>query len=408
MVTIEPNWQAKKIEAAKHYQDLIGRAGINNLQFVSREGKTITLMDGREVREFVSCSYLGLEIHPRLVRAAKEALDIYGAQFAAARTRIRPVLHDELECALSNIFGGTYITTFNAVTSCHLAVFPLLACGRLPGFKFKREPIFLLDRTAHASIQLNRGLLEQFGRVVRTDCRDLNLLEDVITSARRENRQPIVISDSVGSMGGLFPVREILRLTAEYGAYAYFDDAHGTSVFSKNGCGYVLDETMDGALPANAILVGSLSKAFGAHGGFVATSGRDTSEFIRRYGSTFVFGGPPSLPGLASCMASGSLHADGSVRNLQNKLYGNLLFFDKLFVGTINHGTQSPIRGIMIGDEDRAIEIATRLLACGFAVTTAIFPTVAKGKAILRRAISSLHDHDNMREMRNSYEECIA
>ncbi len=323
------NWQARKIRLAKSHQLQINNVGVNNTEFTHRMNKTIRRTDGNELTEFVSCSYLGLETHPLLVAAAKEALDQFGVQFAAARTRVMPAFYSELDRTLSRIFANSYLTTFNAVSPCHSAVFPLLASGELPHFQYDNYPLFLMDRTSHASIQLNRGLLAQFGEIRRLDCSDVNQVEDAVSDALNEKRKPIVITDSVGSMGGLFPVRQIVDVVGRCGGYAYFDDAHGTSVFGEKGQGYVLEQ-LEGELPPHVILAGSLSKAFGAHGGFVASRFEATNNFIRRFGSTYIFGGPPSLPGLASCLAAGTLHLDGTVDRLQGELAANLRLFDNL------------------------------------------------------------------------------
>lgn len=389
-MTHADNWQARKIRLARSHQVQINQLGVNNTEFTDRVNKTLRRTDGHELTEFVSCSYLGLETHPLLVEAAKDALDHFGAQFAAARTRVRPAFYSELDRTLSRIFANSFVTTFNAVSPCHSAVFPLLASGELPHFQYDNHPLFLMDRTSHASIQLNRGLLAQFGEVRRIDCLDANQVEDAVSAARKEGRKPIVITDSVGSMGGLFPVRRISEIVGSQDGFVYFDDAHGTSVFGAKGQGFVLDQ-LQGDLPPHVIVAGSLSKAFGAHGGFVASRFEETNDFIRRFGSTYIFGGPPSLPGLASCLASGRLHLDGTVDRLQGALAANLRHFDSLRQDTINHGTAAPIRGIRVGDEFKAIRLAQSLQARGYLTTTAMFPTVRKGEAMLRCAISAQH-----------------
>lgn len=399
------NWQANKIKSAQSHQNLGWDSGINNLEFQKRNGKQLTLKDGREVVEFVSCSYLGLETDESLITAAKDSLDRYGTQFAAARTRVRPDFYAELDSALSEICQKAHVTTFNAVSPCHSAVFPLLACGELPHFEFNCVPEFFIDKSAHASIQLNRGLLMQFGSVKRINFMNLDEVETYVGSSKARGAKPILISDSVGSMGGMFPIRDLVTVSKKYGAYLYLDDAHGTSVFGKNGCGYVLDQTIEDGLPSNVIMAGSLCKAYGGHGGFVATPFHDTNEFIRRHGSTYIFGGPPCLPGLASCLASSKLHLDGTVEKLQTRLQGNIVYFDQVFDGTVNRGKTSPIRGIKVGDERRAVLLSKAIQGKGYAVTAAMFPTVGLGNAILRCAISAIHGHDQILGLGKAFED---
>lgn len=400
------NWQSKKIKSAKVHQDLVTSMGVNNLNLIERSGRDILLDDGRKLVEFVSCSYLGLENNSEIADAAIQAIKQYGVQFAAARTRIKPKFYDELDEKLSEIFSGAYITTFNAVAPCHSAVFPLLGSGELPGFPIEGKPFFIMDKTSHASIQLNRGLLSQFGELVRIDFNDNKLLADYCEKAYQEGKTPIMISDSVGSMGGVLPVNLILELAEKYKGYAYLDDAHGTSVFGDKGEGYVLDQT-EGQFSDRLILVGSLSKAFGAHGGFVATKCKEANDFIKKFGSTYVFGGPPSLPGLAACLASAELHLKGEVKNRQNKLRANLEHFDGLFGETLNSKTDMPIRGVRVGDEQKAINICSGLQSAGYSTTVAMYPTVPKGEAIIRCALSSDHSFDDISGLWKSYVDLV-
>lgn len=403
------NWQKKKIDRSLKYQSRVFSEHINELVAVQREGKEITLDDGRKMVEFVSCSYLGLETHAALKQAVVDAIDRFGVQLSVARTRVKVDLFPQLEARLNRIMHGAHTLTFNAVTPCHIAVLPLLASGTLPNFTFSKKPYFIMEKTAHATLQINRGLLQQFGEVVRIDFQNEARIEQAFRYAFSNGLTPVSISDSVGSMGGVAPVALIVRLAHQYDGYAYIDDAHGTSIYGEYGSGYVMS-CLDHQLDERIIIAGSLSKAFGSHGGFIACRSAETINFIKTYGTTYAFGGPPSLPGIAACVAAADLHLDGTVAARQEKLHNVIRYFDEVFANTaiVNRGTTMPIRGILIGDEDLAITMCKKMHERGFATTVAMYPTVEEGHAILRCALSALHQSGQIDSFHESFEKSLA
>lgn len=403
------NWQKRKIDRSLKYQTRVFSEHINELVVAKRDGKVITLDDGRKMVEFVSCSYLGLETHPALKIAVIDAIERFGVQVSVARTRVKVDLFPQLEARLNQIMHGAHTLTFNAVTPCHIAVLPLLASGTLPHFTFSKKPYFIMEKTAHATLQINRGLLQQFGDVVRIDFQDTPRIEEAFRYAASQGLTPISVSDSVGSMGGVAPVAQIVRLAHQYDGYAYIDDAHGTSIYGDYGSGYVM-ACLGHRLDERIIIAGSLSKAFGSHGGFIACHAAETINFIKTYGTTYAFGGPPSLPGIAACVAAADLHLDGTVAARQEKLQNVIRYFDEVFGKTeiVNRGTTMPIRGILIGNEDLAITMCKKLHDRGFATTVAMYPTVEEGHAILRCALSALHESGHIDDFYRNFRESLA
>ncbi|CAH5729277.1 8-amino-7-oxononanoate synthase 2 [Klebsiella oxytoca] len=403
------NWQKRKIDRSLKYQTRVFSEHINELVVAKRDGKVITLDDGRKMVEFVSCSYLGLETHPTLKKAVIDAIERFGVQVSVARTRVKVDLFPQLEARLNQIMHGAHTLTFNAVTPCHIAVLPLLASGTLPHFTFSKKPYFIMEKTAHATLQINRGLLQQFGDVVRIDFQDTARIEEAFRYAASQGLTPISVSDSVGSMGGVAPVAQIVRLAHQYDGYAYIDDAHGTSIYGDYGSGYVM-ACLGHRLDERIIIAGSLSKAFGSHGGFIACHAAETINFIKTYGTTYAFGGPPSLPGIAACLAAADLHLDGTVAARQEKLQNVIRYFDEVFGKTeiVNRGTTMPIRGILIGNEDLAITMCKKLHDRGFATTVAMYPTVEEGHAILRCALSALHESGQIDDFYRNFRESLA
>ena len=360
--------------------------------------------------EEMTCLFApSLETHPALKKAVVDAIERFGVQVSVARTRVKVDLFPQLEARLNDIMHGAHTLTFNAVTPCHIAVLPLLASGTLPHFTFSKKPYFIMEKTAHATLQINRGLLQQFGEVVRIDFQDKARIEEAFRYAASQGLTPISVSDSVGSMGGVAPVAHIVRLAHQYDGYAYIDDAHGTSIYGEYGSGYVMS-CLGHRLDERIIIAGSLSKAFGSHGGFIACRDAETIKFIKTYGTTYAFGGPPSLPGIAACVAAADLHLDGTVAARQEKLQNVIRYFDEVFgkIDIVNRGTTMPIRGILIGNEDLAITMCKKLHDRGFATTVAMYPTVEEGHAILRCALSALHESGQIDDFHKNFRESLA
>lgn len=392
------NYLARRLEAAREHQDAIWARGINELNVVKVDGKQIVLSDGRIMTEFMSCSYLGLDQRSELRAAAHATIDDLGVQMSAARTRMQAALFRDLDELLFSINDGWSPVTFNSVSAAHMATIPILASGKLPGYTIgPGGPVFIIDHSAHASLQAMRGIMEQFGETVRVDFQNIDSVAEACKEHSTDGRTVITMCDSIGSMGGNVDVKAITAIVDEVEGVAYFDDAHGTSVFGEKGEGFVLSSAK-GSLPIRTIWTGSLSKAFGGTGGFVSLASVDAASFIKRYSMPYAFGGPPSLPAVGATVASARLHLEGVVRTLQDKLHENIALFDSVLkVESINAGTTSPIRGITIHDELLAINISELLQKRGYAVTTAMYPTVKLGEAMIRLAISANHSDRDVR-----------
>nr|MBX2848431.1 aminotransferase class I/II-fold pyridoxal phosphate-dependent enzyme [Acidiferrobacterales bacterium] len=211
---------------------------------------------------------------------------------------------------------------------------------------------------------------------------------------------PVTVSDGIGSMGGNAPVRALLDLAEKFGGYCYLDDAHGTSILGKNGGGFVLSELND-QLHDRILLASSLAKAFGATGGSISVTQPETAEFIARHANPYIFGGPLSIASVAAIIESSKIHLFSEIYDLQNSLYENIKLFDsfELPMPVINHDQLIPIRGLLLNDERKAIDLGRYLYDHGYLLTCATFPTVERGKPILRLALSALHTDSQIREL---------
>ncbi|WP_325673000.1 aminotransferase class I/II-fold pyridoxal phosphate-dependent enzyme [Mycobacterium sp.] len=391
-----PNWVASRVSKTSDSLDRAFEEGLTGHVITARDGKQVTLTDGSEAVEFVSCSYLGLESHPDLIAAATEAMHRFGLHFSTSRNRGRPPYLGELEALLSVMYDGAQVAAFTSVSNVHLGLLPLLGVGALPSYPVADAGVaFLVEKTAHASIQVIRGVLEQIGPTRRFDMADPAALPAAVREAAATGRTPIVLVDGVGSMGGLIDVASMLATLEPFGGHLYVDDAHGVSIDGPLGAGYAF-EALGGTLPPHVVLAGSLSKAFGGAGGFAVVPSREDMLILRKFANPLVFGHSIMLPMLAANVAAARLHVDGQVAELQRRLWRNAAEFDRLTGGTlVNAGLRSPVRGAQFDTEDEAFAAARRLKQAGVLILPAFYPTVARGTGLMRFAVSALHQqHD--------------
>ena len=391
------NWVESRIMRTSDVLDRAFDHGLTGHVIVERDCKRVRLADGSDAIEFVSCSYLGLEQHPELVAAAHEALERFGVHFSIARNRARPVYLGELEDLLSRIYLGNTAVVFGTVSSVHLGVLPLLGAGALPSYPVAANgSTFLIERTAHASMQVLRGVLEQIGPVHRFDLTEPDSLPQRLREAADSGRTPIVLVDGVGSMGGLVDVVGVLEQVSEADGHLYVDDAHGTSIAGEHGAGYAFD-AFGHRLPTGVMVVCSLSKAFGGIGGCAVVPQPADARVLVKFANPLVFGQSVPVPVLAATVAAARVHLSGEVAARQRLLWRKAAEFDRLTGHTlVNAGLRCPIRGAHFDTEEEAFAAATRLREAGVLILPAFFPTVAKGTGLIRFALSTLHEQDEL------------
>jgi 7-keto-8-aminopelargonate synthetase-like enzyme len=391
-VAARPNWVTSRVSKTSDSLDRAFEEGLTGHVLTARNGKRVNLTDGSEAVEFVSCSYLGLETHPDLIGAAVEAMSRFGLHFSTSRNRGRPPYLRELEDLLSVMYRGAQVAAFTSVSNVHLGLLPLLGAGALPSYPVADAGVaFLVEKTAHASIQVIRGVLEQIGPTRRFDMTDPTALPAAVREIAATGRTPIVLVDGVGSMGGLIDVASMLNTIEPFGGHLYVDDAHGVSIEGPLGAGYAF-EALGGTLPSHVVLAGSLSKAFGGAGGFAVVPSLEDMRVLRKFANPLVFGHSIMLPMLAANVAAARLHVDDEVAELQGQLWRNAAEFDRLTAGKlVNAGLRSPVRGALFDTEDEAFAAARRLKQAGVLVLPAFYPTVAKGTGLMRFGVSALH-----------------
>ncbi|WP_030275266.1 aminotransferase class I/II-fold pyridoxal phosphate-dependent enzyme [Streptomyces sp. NRRL B-24484] len=341
------------------------------------DGRHRSLDGGHEFVNMSSYSYLGLDTHPKLVRAAADAVLAEGAlNTSTSRMRIRFAALRDAEDALSELFDVEAVTVASCAAAAWAAL-PLLASGLLTG---GTPPLMVFDKNAHFCLNAMKANVADETQVVTVAHDDLDALEDLC----RKHPQVAYVADGVYSTGGQAPVADLLRLQEKYGLFLFFDEAHGISTVGAHGRGVVL-ETM-GAINDRTLIITSLNKGFGASGGAIFLGPRGSQErrdVALRNGGPLMWSQRINTAGLGAVMASAELHLSDELGLLQKRLQQNVDLFDSL-LPTARAGDGLPIRFVDIGSEEATVALGRALLEQGYYASPIFFPVIARGKAGLR------------------------
>lgn len=357
----QQNWMTVRRMSLSVAQAEAAKAGLTEVTVESRVGKHMTLRGGDTFLEFISCSYLGLDTHPDLMEAACTSMATGGLHLSCSRGAMRPIYLPQLEALLSDIYQGGGVSVFTSTSSVHLGVLPLLGSGSLRGYPIGKRLRWLMDKTAHASLQGLRGSLKQFGKVSRVEAGDPEAMHEILQYCAIHQETPVLLIDSIGSMSGVMPIADLAQQLECAGGYVYIDDAHGTSITGHYGAGYAFSAVQH-VLPSNVILAGSLSKAFGGAGGFVVVADPRDIHTIQSLANPLIFGHSIMLPMLAANVAAAKIHLSHDISALQHRLWANVRLLDSVTGHRLlNAGAPSPIRSVLFETEEAGLKAASIL-----------------------------------------------
>jgi glycine C-acetyltransferase len=350
------------------------------------------VVDGKEVLNFCSNNYLGLANHPKLVAAAKKAVDEMGVGPAAVRTIAGTMtLHLELEKRLAAFKGVEAVITFQSGFTANLATIPALV---------GKEDVIFSDRLNHASII--DGCRLSGARIIPYEHCDVASLEAVIKENLSQFRRAIIITDGVFSMDGdMAPLDKIYEVAQRYDILLMVDDAHGEGVLGKGGRGIVDHFGLHGKVDVE---VGTLSKAFGVVGGVVAGD-KNIVEWLRQRGRPFLFSSAVTVPDAAACIAALDLLEAST--ELVDKLWDNAKYFkaEMKKLGFDTGVSTTPITPVMLGEALLAQQFSRELFEAGVFATALGYPTVPQGKARIRVMISAAHAKADLDKGLQAFEE---
>jgi len=342
------------------------------------------VVNGKRVINLCSNNYLGLTTHPRMKQAARQANERYGVGTGSVRSIAGTfTLHRDLEEHLARFKHTEAALVFQSGFTCNSGIIPVLAGD---------GDVIITDELNHASI-IDGIRLSKAVRVIFPH-RDMDALESALKEAHSARRR-LVVTDGVFSMDGdVAPLPEIVDLAERYGAMVYVDDAHASGVFGRNGRGTINHFGLDGRVH---VQVGTLSKAIGVLGGYVASTEGLRDLLINR-GRPFIFSTshPPAVT--AACIAA--IEVLESEPELVERLWDNTRFFKREIqnLGFDTGTSESPITPIIVGEPHTAMELSRILFREGVFALGIVYPTVPRDKSRVRTIVTATHTREDLEE----------
>jgi glycine C-acetyltransferase len=340
-------------------------------------------LNGKKVVNLSSNNYLGLANHPRVKQAAIDAVNKYGAGAGAVRTIVGNYdLIEDLEVILAEFKREDAVMCFQSGLNCNIGAIQAIV---------DRGDLIISDELNHASI-IDGVRLSKADRAIFKHSNMFNL-EQILQEKSENYNNVLIITDGVFSMDGdLAKLPEIVALAEKYGAMTYVDDAHGSGVLGESGRGTVDHFKLHGRVD---FIIGTLSKAIGVVGGYVASK-KETKIWLSHRARPLLFS--TALPPAATAAAIESVKMLMESEEYTDKLWSNADYFkEKLAkLGFDTGHSETPITPVMIGNEAKTMQFSKALLDAGVYVSGIVFPTVPLGKGRLRVMISASHTKEDL------------
>lgn len=364
--------------------DELKKQGVyRKIPVVESANEAVITIDGKEVLNLTSNNYLGFANHPRLKQAAIVAVEKYGIGAGAVKTISgNNNLHERLEADLARFKREEAVMLFQSGFNCNAGVIQAIT---------SEGDLILSDSLNHASI-IDGTRLSKADRAVYKHS-DMEDLRKILVEKRGSYNNVLIITDGVFSMDGdLAKLPEIVDLAEEFNCLTYVDDAHGSGVLGENGRGTVDHFHLHGRID---FTIGTLSKAFGAIGGYVA--GRKVmKEWLSHRARPLLFSTnlPPAVTGALIEAVKMLEESDQYTKAVWAN--GNY-FKQKMKEAGFEIGqSETPITPVFLYDEAKTVLFSKLLLENGVFVSPIVFPTVPKGKARLRVMVSAEHTFEQL------------
>ena len=338
-------------------------------------------VDGLDYVSYCSNDYLGLAAHPKLVEAAISAAQKYGVGAGASHLLCGHTdAHEKAESALADFVGLASALLFSTGYMANLGVITALA---------KRQDELFCDRLNHASLndaaQLSRARMSRYRHL------DLEDLESRLAASVA--RRKIVVSDSVFSMDGdIAPVPQLLELCERHDALLFLDDAHGFGVLGGHGGGIL---SHFGISSPRIVYMGTLGKAAGVAGAFVAGSG-NLAQYLVQKAKTYVY--TTAQPAMLAEAILASLEIIGEESWRRARLNSHVATL-KSALGNRLMPSDTPIQPYLAGENQAALEMSSRLRERGILIPAIRPPTVPAGTARLRISLSAAHSEEEIADL---------
>jgi glycine C-acetyltransferase len=364
-------------------QELHQKKLYNTIHTIDSPQGAWLVVDDRRTLNFCSNNYLGLANDPRLAEAVKEAVARLGVGPGAVRSIAGTLtLHIELEKRLAAFKEAEAAIALQSGFTANLAVIPALVGP---------DHAIFSDELNHASIidgcRLSRA------QIIRYPHTDPAALRKLLADKRRNFERAMIITDGVFSMDGdIAPLPELVDLADEYECMMMVDDAHGEGVMGHGGRGIVHHFELQGRVEVE---VGTMSKAFGVVGGYVAGKA-PIVEWLRQRGRPFLFSSALTVPDTAACLAAVNILEEST--ELVDRLWQNTRYFQERMqtLGFDIGRTVTPITPVMLKQEQLTQDFSRRLFEEGLFAMAIAYPTVPLGQARIRVMISATHSQDDL------------
>jgi 7-keto-8-aminopelargonate synthetase-like enzyme len=388
----------RKVEGALRYVSEACEAGVIMQTAGSPCGRTVQV-DGAELLNFGSCSYMALHDRPELRDGARRALDQYGTQFHFSRAYLECPLYVELEAQLAQIAGRPVLVA-PSTSLAHMSAMPVLV---------RDDDRIVVDQFAHASLHTAIQLVPNVPVEILRHNR-MERLDALLTGWRDEPGLVWYVADGLYSMLGDYADFAALRalLDRHPKLRLYIDDAHSVSWAGQHGRGVALEHF---AHDERVVVALSLNKAFSAAGGALALPSRTLYERIRRCGGPMLFSGPIQPPMLGAAVASAALHLSPVLPPLQASLAARL---ERARRAVEAHGVPlattdlSPIFQVRCDSTRIALSTVDSLRQRGFYACPCVFPAVPMNRAGIRFTVTQLVSDADVEAFVPALAECLA
>lgn len=355
-------------------------------------------INDKELINFGTCGYLGLEKHPHVLAKSHELLDRYGSHFSISRAFVKAPYLEELEGLVSKIFDNHPVIVYTSTSVAHQSII---------GTIVSPNDLIILDQQVHYSVQYPSQFAKLQGTMVKMiRHNNMEMLEDFIKRGYNQYDKIWYMADGVYSMYGDLPHKKELRyLLEKYPKFhLYFDDAHGVGWTGKNGCGSVFGHFKDSE---RVVLISTLAKGFGSIGGIAVFNDIEMHRKIDIYGGILSYTHPLSAANIGAAIGSAELFLSDTGTIYQKELQNLMCYMDSKLEefnlpNTSSHET--PIYFIGTGAVKVTHNLIQKIIADGLYVNTATYPVVPSDKTGLRFTLTRHNTKEDIDQLVHSIE----
>jgi 8-amino-7-oxononanoate synthase len=349
-------------------------------------------VDGKEMIMVGSNNYLGLMNHPRVMKAAQDAVDKYGVATCGSRFLNGTLdIHIELEKKLAKFMQKEAALAFSTGFQTNQGIISTLV---------GKGDSVISDKMVHASI-IDACRLS-YGNILRFKHNDMADLEKVLSSLDKDTGKLVVVDGVFSMEGDLANLPEIVALGKKYGAKIMVDDAHGIGVMGKNGRGtaehFGVEDKID-------LVMGTFSKSIASLGGFVAGEGKVIS-YIKHFARSLIFSASITPASVATALTTVDIIQTEPDRRERLWKITKKMKSGFQAMGYNTGPTETPIIPVMVGNDEAAFMLWKLLREDGIFANPVIYPAVSKGQALIRTSYSATHTDEELDTVLESFDKC--